>query len=126
MAANELQSRGIQVRNIITFGTPVREYGLNEGAALNHVNIYHSMDNVQSFFGMADFGDSVYKHAARLMMYPSHKFDDANNVNLNDGMMPGSLESGNSDMLYWLGISGHRELLGNPDVLDAAKNEIID
>ena len=109
-----------------THPTPVREYGLNEGAALNHVNVYHSMDNVQSFFGMADFGDSVYKYTARLMMYPSYKFDDANNVNLNDGMVPRSLESGNSDMLYRLGTSGHSDLLENPDVLDVARNEVIE
>lgn len=48
MASNILKKRGVQVNNVITINTPVREYKLDEGAADKHVNIYQHYDPVQA------------------------------------------------------------------------------
>jgi RHS repeat-associated protein len=53
LAANILKKKGVQVDNIITINTPVREYQLDEGAATRHVNIYQEWDPVQAGGGNA-------------------------------------------------------------------------
>ena len=51
MAANILKKRGVQVDNIITINTPVREYQLNEEASKKHANIYQHYDPIQGSGG---------------------------------------------------------------------------
>ena len=46
MAANILKKRGVQVNNLITINTLVREYQLDAGAADKHVNIYQHYDPI--------------------------------------------------------------------------------
>ena len=51
MTANILKKRGVQVNNLLTINTPVREYQLDAGATDRHVNIYQHYDPIQGSGG---------------------------------------------------------------------------
>jgi RHS repeat-associated protein len=75
MAANILKKKGIQIDNIVTINTPVREYQLNPGAAEKHVNIYQHYDPIQGGGGntvnIPDGGNVVHLPVGPPLLIPT-------------------------------------------------------
>lgn len=46
-----MKKQGVQVENIITINTPVREYQLDQGTSKKHINIYQHYDPIQAMGG---------------------------------------------------------------------------
>jgi pimeloyl-ACP methyl ester carboxylesterase len=73
LATNMLAAEGIKVENLVTIGTPVREYKLDKDVTVGqHVNVYNVYDNVQTGGG------------GILRVFGSRDFKGAENINAKD------------------------------------------